>query len=226
MKGIVIMANWKAVLGIMAFLACAAVILWSIDTYTRPSYQCGEESVKLARRTHDVLVKYLPMIMRLPHNPEPGPEFLRDENGDLTNTWGIVIFTDEEIDNNTLPSEHRIPDSLDGVPVQVLHKEIGDKKRPWYPGWRPDDRSSPHSHYKSDVANKNQDLFYRYPFYRGRTSFSPVPEKGQSKNDNRDPVIGIQVQVREMVDPNALPPEDRIPDCLEDVPVRISVSRK
>ena len=97
----------------------------------------------MAMRTHEVLVKYYPQIMRLPHNPEPEPEFLRDENGELTDTWGIVILTDEKIDQYALNAEDRIPDSLEGVPVQVLTREIGEKQRAWYPGWRPMHRLIP-----------------------------------------------------------------------------------
>ena len=218
MKGVVTVANRKAVFGIMAFLACAAVILWSIDTYIRPGYQCGEDSVKLTRRTHDVLVKYYPSIMRLPHNPVPEPEFLRDKNGELTDTWGIVILTDEEIDQDTLPSEDRIPDSLEGVPVQILTKEIGDKKRPWYPGWRPDSLSHPHLWLSHDVRGKNLDLLRQYPFFSGETLLVTYLSKDTGDSE---PIFGIEVHVTEVVYPSTLSPENRIPACLDDVPVEI-----
>ena len=42
-------------------------------------------------------------------------------------------------------------------------------------------------------------------------------------SSNSDPIFGIEVTVAERVDPSTLPLEDRIPDCLDDVPVRIKV---
>ena len=217
------MTNRRTLFKLTLFLACAAVILWlgvGCGEEIDPDYQCGEESVKLTRRTHDVLVKYYPLIMRLPHNPDPEPEFLRDENGDMTDTWGIVILTDGELDQYALNAEDRIPDSLEGVPVQILPREIGDKARPWWPGWEPDHVSSPHGHYWRDVFKKNRDLLQRYPFYTGLTSSFTF-----LRNDpnNSDAIIWIVVTVTEIVDPSTLPPEDRIPDCLEDVPVKIIV---
>ena len=217
------MTNRKKLLKLILALACSAVIVGlgvGCGEEIDPDYPCGVESMKLARRTHDVLVRYYPFIMRLPHNPQPEPEFLRDENGELTDTWGIVILTDEEIYQYALNAEDRIPDSLEGVPVQILPREIGDKDRPWFPGWRPDDDewATPHSHFESDVSRKNRDLFQRYPFYSGRSYF--FAPRGKDLSDS-DPIFGIEVHVTEKVDPGTLAPEDRIPDCLDDVPVRI-----
>ena len=221
-KGAVTMTNWKAVFGIMAFLACTAVILWSIDTYIRPGYQCGTDSLRVAMRTHEELVKYLPMIMRLPHNPDPEPEFLRDENGDLTNTWGIVILTDEELDRAILPSGDRIPGSLKGVPLQVLPREIGIRERPWHSEYEPE-FGTPHRELQEDVLRKNLDFFLRYPFYIGDAWFVADTGKDPSNVYSLDWTYGIEVFVTEKVDPSTLPLEDRIPECLEDVPVRIKV---
>ena len=224
MKGVVIMANWKAVFGIMAVLACAAVILWSIDTYIRPGYQCGTDSLRVAIQTHEVLVKYMPLIMRLPHNPDPEPEFLRDENGDLTDRWGIVILTDKEIDQDTLPSEDRIPGSVKGIPLQVLPREIGMRERPWNSQYYPE-TGTPHREVREDVARKNRGLFQRYPFYIGYAYFIADAGKVPSNVHSLDRLYAIVVYVTEKVDPSTLSPEDRIPDCLEDVPVRIKVTR-
>ena len=212
----------KTLLMLTLALACAAAVLWLGAGCIDRDYQCGEDSVKLTRRTHDVLVKHYPLIMRLPYSPQPEPEFLRDENGDMTDTWGIVILTDEEIDQDALYVRYGIPDSLEGVPVQVLPKEIGDKERPWYPGWGPDHVSDPHWHYSGDVLGKNWDLIQRYPFHTGQTSSFTF-----LRNDpnNSDAIIWIVVTVTEKVDPSTLPQEDRIPDCLEDVPVDIILDR-
>ena len=222
MKGVVIMTNRKAVFGIMAVLACTAVILWSIDTYIRPGYQCGTDSLRVAIQTHEVLVKYMPLIMRLPHNPDPEPEFLRDENGDLTDRWGIVILTDKEIDQDTLPSEDRIPGSVKGIPLQVLPREIGMRERPWNAEYYPEG-GNPHREVSEDVGRKNLDLFHRYPSYFGYSRY--VADTGKDRNNvyALDWIFGIEVLVTEKVEPSTLAPEDRIPDCLEDVPVEINL---
>ena len=105
------MANRKIVFRLLLGLVCSAAILWLAVACQDRDYQCGTESLKLTMRTYEVLMKYLPMIMRLPHHPSPKLEFLRDENGDLTDTWGIVIITSKEIDQYALNAEDRIPDS-------------------------------------------------------------------------------------------------------------------
>ncbi len=67
------------------------------------------------------------------------------------------------------------------------------------------------------------------PLFRGQPNFALVSE-GLFFHRNLDPVIdrngnrvsGIIVTVNEdPVDQNTLPPEDRIPDCLEGFPVQI-----
>ena len=215
------MANRKAVFKLMLGVACTAVILWlgvgcgeDID----PDYQCGTDSMRMAVRTHEALVKYYPLIMRLPHDPEPEPEFLRDENGELTDTWGIVILTDEEINQDSLYARYGIPDSIGGVSVQVLPREIGEKGRQWYPGWRPDSPAHPHFHLMSDVGRKNRDLIRQYPFFSGQTMTITYPSNDPG---NSDRIFGIRVHVSEKVDPDTLLPENRISDCLDDVPVEI-----
>ena len=221
MKGVVNMTNRRKLFKLMLGLVFSAVIVLlgvGCGEKIDPDYQCGTDSFELAMRTHEVLVKYYPLIMRLPHKPDPEPEFLRDENGDLTDRWGIVILTDEEIDQDALYVRYGIPDSLEGVPVQVLPREIGEKGRKWYPGWEPDIPLLPHDNYQGDVGSKHWDLTYRYPFWSGITT-----SRTYLSNDRGDrvPIFGIRIHVREKVDPSTLPPEDRIPECLEDVPVEI-----
>ena len=167
-------------------------------------------------------MKYYPMIMSLPYSQETDTEFLRDENGDMTDTWGIVILTRENIDQDKLPPEYRIPDSLEGVPVQILPREIGYPERLWYPQFDPE-IGNPHSHVRADVDRKNWDLFRRYPFFSRTNSYTADRGEDPFKSNSLDRIFGIEVFVTEKVDPSTLPWEDRIPDCLEDVPVRIRV---
>ena len=47
----------------------------------------------------------------------------RDENGEWAGgPWGFVISVTEKVDQNTLPPEDRIPDCLEGVPVQIIEE--------------------------------------------------------------------------------------------------------
>ena len=48
---------------------------------------------------------------------------IRDENGKITNTWSITLRVTEKVDQATLPHEDRIPDSLEGIPVQILEEQ-------------------------------------------------------------------------------------------------------
>ena len=174
-------------------------------------------------RTHEVLMKYQPLIMRLVHNPYTRLEFLRDENGDLTDTWGIVILTSEEIDQYALNAEDRMPNHLKGVPVQILsHDYIWIRERSWSPGFDPVLGNS-HKPYAFYVERKNRDLIHRYPFFSKAHTYMAVPGKDPSDSDALDRIYGISVYVTEKVDLSTLSPEDRIPECLEDVPVRIEV---
>ncbi|MCY4527960.1 MAG: hypothetical protein OXD46_02865 [Chloroflexi bacterium] len=69
-----------------------------------------------------------------------------------------------------------------------------------------------------DVMYKYMDLFTRQPTYHsvgvGPFFLSPPPDVYSDEH-------GIEVWVEKKVDQSTLPEEDRIPDCLEGVPVRI-----
>lgn len=212
------MANKKAALGIMVVLACAAVILWSIDTYIKPGYQCGTDSLERANKTKEVFDKYKSLFERQPNRPYIKRGFFQDENtGQWTDTWGIVIIVDEKVDQDMLPPGDRIPDSLEGVPVQIIPAEIANMVPPLYQGGFPNEVDV-HANLVMSVRAKNRDLFNRHPFFNGVGL--PYVEAG-SERGNR--IYGISMFVTEKVNPRTLPPEDRIPDCLEDVPVRITV---
>ena len=97
------------------------------------------------------------------------------------------------------------------------------------------DRTS--TEYMQQVVDKYLDpLIRNYPHYTGVGGglFTDLDEKGNSildedglplfeLDENGEPVQGITVMVSEIIDPNTLPPERRIPDCLDGVPVRFRV---
>ena len=217
-KGVVIMTNRKAIFGIMAVLACAAVILWSIDTYIRPGYQCGTDSLREANQTRDVLLEYKRLLHRQPMLLEVSDGFLRnEETGRRTETWGIVLLVDgKKVDQDTLPPEDRIPDELEGVQVQIIPAKLADMGITFVD---PDlSAATPHFKRALHTIKKNRASFYRHPAHRGVSYFV-----AKSEVELDQIVWGIELFVAELVDQSTLPKEDQIPGCLEDIPVKISV---
>ena len=217
------MTNRKAVLGVMLALVCSATIIGlALAFYIIDSdYQCGTKSLERANKTNEVFEKYkwsLFNFNRHPDRPSVWQAFLRDEKtGERTNTWGIMIVLKEKLDQDSLPLDQRIPDELEGVPVQIITRDIVYMVKPFQ--W--EGSGSGHFHYMVDVIRKNRDLFKDYPFSDGaRIGF---PEPG-SEPENE--IWRIDLWVTEKVHNLGLSPTVRIPDCLEDVPVIITVIPK
>ena len=85
-----------------------------------------DASVEVERPTSEhvsyVLEKYRPLFRRFPHAWMNGSGLLLDEGGEFTREVGIRIYVEELVDQSTLPLEDRIPDCLEGVPVQIVVK--------------------------------------------------------------------------------------------------------
>ncbi len=64
--------------------------------------------------------KYEDLLWRQPNLLSVGVGLFEDEHGKLTETVGIVIGVSEKVDQSTLAPEDRIPETLDGVPVQII----------------------------------------------------------------------------------------------------------
>ena len=119
------------------FLICAAV-LWaaaacSTSSIPWPLHPCGIDALAkeknmtelserefLEERIKAVREKYKALIRRQPTWHGTGTQNLRDANGERTGPLGIIIRVDKKVDQNTLPPEDRIPDCLDGIPVQII----------------------------------------------------------------------------------------------------------
>ena len=71
-----------------------------------------------ADRIHEVRLKYAPLFWRQPNVHGVGEGYFR-KKGVSTETVGIVIDVTNKVDQSTLPPEDRIPDCLEGVPVQI-----------------------------------------------------------------------------------------------------------
>ena len=211
------MTSWKPALGLTLILACAAVTLWSIDTYARHDYQCGEASLEHANKSVQVFNELSPRFERQPGFVAAERNFLLDENTRLpSKEWGVVVFVTEKVDQFTLQPELRIPNELEGVPVQLVPSELW--KNVISSGQFEQSDVNPHVDYVGQVISKNQDLFYDYPFSNGATFDYP-----EHIGELWERIWGIKVFVTEEIDQSTLPPEARIPDCLEDIPVRITV---
>ena len=207
----------KTLLGLTLVLASVGAVVGSLLGFgiIDPGYQCGTESFERANKTHEVFEEYKDLFYRYPNRVNVNTEFLRDEDtGVRTETWGIVIIVDEKADEDTLPPERRIPDELEGVPVQIITTEIA-RKAEYFQRDAPFN-DEPHSSLALDVREKNRDLFSRNPFFEtiGYFTFERGSEPG-----NR--VAHIEVIMSQEVHQLGLSPAVRIPDCLEDVPVKL-----
>ncbi len=74
-------------------------------------------------RIHEVRLKYDNLFWRQPNVFGVGEGYFKDENGEWTETSGIIIRVTEKVDQSTLPPEDRIPDCLEGIPVQIIEQE-------------------------------------------------------------------------------------------------------
>ncbi len=81
------------------------------------------DPAELARRQglseYRVRKKYEPLFWRQPNVFMTGEGRFTDENDEYTGEWGIVVSVAKKVDQSTLPPEDRIPDCLEGIPVQI-----------------------------------------------------------------------------------------------------------
>ena len=209
------MTKKKTAFRLLLGLVCSAVIVWlgvGCGEEIDPDYQCGAESLRVANKTREVGLKYEPLFLRQPNSPRAREGFLRDERtGERTETWGIVITVDgEKVDQASLSTEDRIPDEIEGVPIQIIPWQVAEKA--YIPQGGFPFEGDPHFYRAIETISKNIDLFDDHPFSNGASPFGIKDRNGMS---------GIEFFVSEMVDPLTLPPEERIPACLGDIPVRI-----
>lgn len=70
--------------------------------------------------------KYEDLIQRQPNYrwAEVPTYLLADENGGYAEVRGIIVWVTRKVDQSEIPAEDRIPDCLEGVPVQIVKEEI------------------------------------------------------------------------------------------------------
>ena len=175
-----------------------------------------------------VLYEHRTLFWRQPNVYDVSESFLRDEKGEWTNQWGITVWVTERVDQATLPPENRIPDTLDGVAIRITQAEPSPKvamsscdysmcRANSQKGeitmnttnWNTPER-------RHEVRLKYDPLFWRQPnvFGVGEGFF------GDGHGGSLE-TKGIVISVTRKVDQSTLPPEDRIPDCLEGIPVQV-----
>lgn len=208
------MTSKKTALGIFLTLTVLTALLWSIETYIRPGYQCGTDSLERAKKTYEVFKEYKRFFYRYPGAINVDTAFLRNEKTGLrTETWGIVIIVDEKIEEEVLPPDFRIPDSLEGIPVQIIPAETAWKAESFQRN--SPFKNEPHVTFANDVREKNREFFRRNPFYESTLFINYVPG---TEPGNR--IANIELVMSKKVNQLSLSPAVRIPDCLEDVPIK------
>ena len=68
---------------------------------------------------HEVRLKYDDLFWRQPNVFAVSEGLLMDEKDELAQTVGIIIRVTEKVQQGSLPVEDRLPNCLEGVPVQI-----------------------------------------------------------------------------------------------------------
>ena len=188
--------------------------------------------------SRNVREKYQDLLWRQPNVYDVSVNQLLDGEGAWTKYWGITVWVTEKVDQNSLPPEDRIPSHLQDVPIQIIDAE----QPPKVPESNCDyskcgvnlekgeeDMTSPNAIKQEEqtgtrtstaemlkVRDKYEPLFNRQP-----NVYSTGVGYFTDENGEFIDTWGIVVSVTKKVDQSMLPPEDRIPDCLEGIPVQI-----
>ena len=72
---------------------------------------------------NEVRLRHTPLFLRQPNYTGSGVDFSIDKYGNKVEII-IVQVNEDPVDQNTLPPEDRIPDCLEGFPVQIVKSHI------------------------------------------------------------------------------------------------------
>ena len=77
-----------------------------------------------AARIHEVRLRNDAKFWRQPNVHAVGEGYWKDRTGGWRDIIGIIVYVSEQVPTMTLPVEDRIPDLLDGVPVQIREEVL------------------------------------------------------------------------------------------------------
>ena len=71
-------------------------------------------------RQNAVVEKYSDLIQGYPYHRSTVAYFLQNSAGERIETYGIQVIVGKVVDPNVLPEHRRLPECLEGVPVQIV----------------------------------------------------------------------------------------------------------
>ena len=107
------------------------------ERWPAPSFQHGPEDclqfqseglerfVETQACANGIRHKYFALFERYPNVLGVHPGFLRDKNGHLTERIGLIVLVTKEVAEDRISPGNRIPDVLDGVPIEVRETREG-----------------------------------------------------------------------------------------------------
>ena len=115
---------------VFVFLICAAVVWFAACNQDDKMSKCEEKAMtresidEAVERARTIRHKYEDLFWRQPTVHGVGIGLIEDAYGEETGQVGFVIDVTEKVDQSTLPSEDRISDCLEGVPVQIREEPM------------------------------------------------------------------------------------------------------
>ncbi len=170
------------------------------------------------------------LFWRQPNVYDVNTGFLMDSNGGWTKKWGITVWVSEKVEQMTLSAEDRIPDYIDDVPIRIVEAEPlpeASESRCVISmcGVSPEAGEGSITTINTPdrrrlIRHKYDPLFWRQPNVSGVGLGRIRDENGEVTNK-----WSITVRVTKKVHWSLVPPEDRLPDCLEGIPVQVLVGQ-
>ena len=75
-------------------------------------------------RLKDVYRRYKPQLLQNPQVSSVGRGYFTDADGRILDTAGIQVYVRELVDQTTLPEADRIPNCIEGIPVEITTPEV------------------------------------------------------------------------------------------------------
>ena len=75
-------------------------------------------------RVHQMHLKYDELFWRYPNVVAVSEGYFKGTHGNWMNIIGIVVHVSEKVSPTTVPSEDRMSDIIDGVPVQIRQETL------------------------------------------------------------------------------------------------------